>query len=597
MIAVSSSGRSFRALASYLATGRTGRGSDRVAWSEGRNIPTDRPELAAEIMHHTAAGRRDERVAQPVYHVAISFDLKDRPTRSQMRQVADRMLEDLGLGGHQALIVAHRDRAHQHVHILVNRIHPETGKAWDRWQEKARTEQSLREQEKALGFREVAGRLYQVEGREPPDRAPLTNPERRERGRSAEPIFVERVRADAPRFWAAASWDALETALAERGLRLERKGQGLVITDGQREVKASRVHRDLSLCQLEARYGVRYGERHQASEPNRAQEERRARGRAGAGEIGAPDREGVPVRVRYVATRIRQFERATRIEHALSAAGTALDRAEARVRAHGATLGDRDAARDAFAQSLRGIYRDPSAARTSFVEAVTREGAERAIGQLRESPQRFGSLRATEQQPGMLVRLGLSRNRDDLAARQATGHAADRAARMIAAERAVPSDRELEGAKAGLARALARHDHLRAVAEQLPLRGRLAAHLARAVGRLSEREWVLLRGTLTPREIVIGDVVREAVRGERDKAQGLSPAATRDGADDSPRARHVRARLAGAAVHRIMAQITPRELRQVARAVEAISSPGLALKRAIRDRVREAILGGTEHER
>src|SRR5690606_26385169 len=229
MIAVSSSGRSFRALASYLVTGRTGTETGRVAWSEGRNIPTNRTELAAEIMHHTVAVRTDERVARPVYHVAVSCDLQDHPSRAQMLQVADRMLQDLGLEGHQALIVAHRDRAHQHVHILVNRIHPETGRAWDRWQEKARTERSLREQEKALGFRQVAGRLHQVEGREPPDRAPLTNPERRERGRSAEPIFVERVRAAAPRFRAAASWDALETTLAERGLRLERKGQGLVI--------------------------------------------------------------------------------------------------------------------------------------------------------------------------------------------------------------------------------------------------------------------------------------------------------------------------------------------------------------------------------
>ncbi len=626
MIAVSSSGRSFRALATYLATGRTGTEFGRVAWSEGRNIPTNRPELAAEIMHHTAAGRQDERIAQPVYHLAISFDLNDHPTRAQMRQVADRMLADLGLEGHQALIVAHRDRAHQHVHILVNRIHPETGRAWDRWQEKARTERSLREQEKALGFREVAGRLCQVEGRDAPERASLTNPERREKARVAEPIFVERVRSASSVFRAADSWDALETSLAERGLRLERKGQGLVITDGHREVKASRVHRDLSLRQLEARYGVRYIDRHLEPGLDRPQKDRfreeqfqtdrtrqgrthadwRGRQRFGTGEATVPFRTAPPPGVWYVAVRIHQFERATRLEHAISAAGTALDRAEARVRAHGAAAVELASARENLSRVLRTLYRDPETAYAALAAAVDRDGAEAAFNQLRRRPEEFGPLRATEPQKGLLARIGLGGREDDSAAREVAHSAAERAARLVAAERAAPSVSSREGALASLARAQARYDFLGAEAGQLPLRGRLAANLARGVDRLSEREWVALRGTLTPREAVIAEVFRGAVRERLERVDGMtSPSdgrgAARGGTDggsrDTPRERHIRSRMAGAAVHRVIAQLVPRELRQLARAREAVSSPGLALKRAVTRQVREAILGGKEYER
>ena len=168
MIAVSSNGRSFRALASYLATGRTGEEQDRVGWTAGRNLPTDDPELAATFMRATAA--RSDRVEKPVYHIAISFDPGDPVDRATMERVTNRLLERLGLAEHQALVVSHRDREHPHLHIMVNRVHPETGKAWERWKDQPLIQQVLREEERALGLREVTGTLAterQLENPEP----------------------------------------------------------------------------------------------------------------------------------------------------------------------------------------------------------------------------------------------------------------------------------------------------------------------------------------------------------------------------------------------------------------------------------------------
>jgi Relaxase/Mobilisation nuclease domain len=161
MIAVSSSGKTFRALAAYLANGRTGEEQDRVAWAAGRNLPTSDPELAATFMQATAA--RSDRIQKPVYHVALSFDPNDPVDRANMERVADRVLERLGLAEHQALIVAHRDRAHAHLHLLVNRVHPDTGRAWERWKDRPTIQQVLREEERALGLREVAGRLASLD--------------------------------------------------------------------------------------------------------------------------------------------------------------------------------------------------------------------------------------------------------------------------------------------------------------------------------------------------------------------------------------------------------------------------------------------------
>ena len=44
-------------------------------------------------------------------------------------RAAEETLKALGLERHQALIVAHNDKTHPHVHLVVNRVDPETGKA------------------------------------------------------------------------------------------------------------------------------------------------------------------------------------------------------------------------------------------------------------------------------------------------------------------------------------------------------------------------------------------------------------------------------------------------------------------------------------
>lgn len=157
MIGVSSSNKSFRVLARYLSEGRTGEEQNRVAWVASRNLPTDDPELAARIMRATAG--QNVRVKEPVYHLALSFDPGDAVDRPAMERVADRVLETLGLQEYQVLIVAHADREHAHMHLMVNRVHPETGKVWSRWQDYPAIQRVLREEEDALGLRRVPGRF------------------------------------------------------------------------------------------------------------------------------------------------------------------------------------------------------------------------------------------------------------------------------------------------------------------------------------------------------------------------------------------------------------------------------------------------------
>lgn len=165
MIPKASSGKSFSHLANYLATSSPAR----VAWSDTRRLATSDPMTAAAIMEATAA--QNVRTTAPVYHLTLSFHPTNAVDRAMMEAAADRMLHDLKLDEHQVLMVAHNDHAHAHVHLMVNRVHPETFRAWDRWKDYHTIESTLRSIEHDYGLHQVDGypraRDPQTQVREP----------------------------------------------------------------------------------------------------------------------------------------------------------------------------------------------------------------------------------------------------------------------------------------------------------------------------------------------------------------------------------------------------------------------------------------------
>jgi hypothetical protein len=62
-------------------------------------------------------------------HYELSWPPGERPTRPQWTDCALHTLKALGYRDHQFMIVAHDDKKHFHIHIMVNKVHPETFKA------------------------------------------------------------------------------------------------------------------------------------------------------------------------------------------------------------------------------------------------------------------------------------------------------------------------------------------------------------------------------------------------------------------------------------------------------------------------------------
>jgi hypothetical protein len=144
--AVTEGGRSFKGAALYYLHDKRQEGererlsSDRVAWAETLNLSTDDPERGWRIMADTAMSQADLKMAagerttgrkltKPVYAYSLAWHPDEKVTREEQMEAARESLKVQGLDGYQAIILAHNDEPHAHVHIVVNRVHPENGKA------------------------------------------------------------------------------------------------------------------------------------------------------------------------------------------------------------------------------------------------------------------------------------------------------------------------------------------------------------------------------------------------------------------------------------------------------------------------------------
>lgn len=251
-------GKSFIGIGAYLAVGRGGEKPERVEWSEGINLPTNDIAAASAIMR--AHANDNTRVDKPVYHFSINWhplegeEVDQAKAMSIMRET----LAELGLQEHQALIVAHNDTEHFHIHAVVNRIHPETKKSWKQGLSKIALEKTMARLSLEHGFELVAGHHNANElGIEPPNSAESVPSEvLRFEERTGEDSDLTRARKEIlPDLAEAKSWDDLSDRLAAKGYAVQANGRGMsfVRSDGS-FIKASAIGRQFSRAKVEEKF-------------------------------------------------------------------------------------------------------------------------------------------------------------------------------------------------------------------------------------------------------------------------------------------------------------------------------------------------------
>lgn len=138
---IAKKGHSFKGAFQYYLHDKGADTAERVGWTETRNLMTDDPQAARNIMIATAlqsdelkkaagikaAGRKS---TQSVYAYALAWhpDEAGQIDKAEMLAAADASLKELKADHLQAVIVCHTDQKHPHIHVIINRVDPADGR-------------------------------------------------------------------------------------------------------------------------------------------------------------------------------------------------------------------------------------------------------------------------------------------------------------------------------------------------------------------------------------------------------------------------------------------------------------------------------------
>ncbi|MCA7961137.1 relaxase/mobilization nuclease domain-containing protein [Burkholderia multivorans] len=259
---VKSKAKHVRDLTDYIRDPEKTNPDEKVAYTGARGFLCD--DHAGQQGEMIALALDAPRSANPINHYILSWREGEYPTPAQVEQAVEILLAELGLAEHQALYALHQDTDNMHLHIAVNRVHPDTLKVIkpNKGFDKEAGHRAIAKIEAIQGWASEQNARYQVnaigeairgasDGRKAPSQK-RRDMEVRTGEQSAERIAIE---AAAPIIRAAASWAELHASLQAQGFRYERKGSGAIIWVGNVAVKASSADRGATLAALQKRLG------------------------------------------------------------------------------------------------------------------------------------------------------------------------------------------------------------------------------------------------------------------------------------------------------------------------------------------------------
>jgi hypothetical protein len=249
----SASGNGFRQLARYI---RGQSHAPRATWFLASNLAgvstAHDVELACRLVEavqaqNTRAGK------DRTYHLVISLHPEDRSLdRKELPHVVEHLVDVLGFSEHQYIAARHSDKDHEHIHVAINKIHPESFRihspAWDH--QKLFT--AGRALEAELGLRPLRSRARERD--QLPQRACDYEAQQ---GVDSFARWARDTLAPAIRVTEIHSWSEVHQTCGRFGVIVRLHGNGLVFEDVERgiRVKASSVGRDLSKPRLCKRLG------------------------------------------------------------------------------------------------------------------------------------------------------------------------------------------------------------------------------------------------------------------------------------------------------------------------------------------------------
>jgi Relaxase/Mobilisation nuclease domain len=232
-----------------------GKGQERCTWYLAGNLEgLDRredAELAVEVME-LLQNANVRAKGNKTYHLVLSFHPEDRRlTPTELEDVVRRTVRAAGLEEHQYIAVRHSDQEHEHLHVAVNKIHPETLKIHHPYQAIHAFQALASLLEDELGLR-------RVNRTRSPSQSHKARSFEAHQGLESFSRWARRNIGDTRELDRITSWGALHEELRRFGVHLVPRGNGLAIVDATRPslaCKASSLGRRWSKPRLCERYG------------------------------------------------------------------------------------------------------------------------------------------------------------------------------------------------------------------------------------------------------------------------------------------------------------------------------------------------------
>ena len=207
-------------------------------------VSTELPLALREIAATQGLNTRAQ--SDRTYHLLISFRADEHPDAQSLKAIEERFCAELGYGGHQRISVVHRDTDNLHVHVAINKIHPEHLTIRD-----PKADYRIRSKLCAVLEQELGLGKDRHEARE------RHGPSNDMEAMSGEQSFRSWIAQYAQQFLDASSWQEFHEIADAHCVTLQIRANGFVFIDKESGVaaKASGVHRRLARPALEARLG------------------------------------------------------------------------------------------------------------------------------------------------------------------------------------------------------------------------------------------------------------------------------------------------------------------------------------------------------
>ncbi len=203
------------------------------------------------------------RSRDPVDHWLMSWKEGEQPTEAQCRESVEILKRHLAMDGdYLAVYALHRNTENYHLHIVLNRVDPDSHRVADKGWCIDRAHKAVAEIVHQQGWEPESNARYITNSKGEVSLSRVTH-ERRPKAevmdrenatgeKSSERVAIETA---GPILTSAQSWGQVHRDLARAGMRYELKGSGALLWVGGQPVKASVIGREFSKKRMEERLG------------------------------------------------------------------------------------------------------------------------------------------------------------------------------------------------------------------------------------------------------------------------------------------------------------------------------------------------------